>query len=46
MACLPVSGNLVLEWSKEAGIQPLVEWQMEQSVGKPAALWFGLVVLL
>ena len=23
--CLPVSGNLVFEWSKEAGIQPVVE---------------------
>ena len=46
VVCAPVNGNGGLEWSKEAGTQPLVEWQTEQSVGNPALRWFGFVVAL
>ena len=40
----PVSGNLVLPWSKVAGVQPFVVWQAAQVVGNPAARWFGFLV--
>jgi len=36
VVCAPVNGKGGFEWSNEAGIQPPVEWQMEQSVGNPA----------
>ena len=42
----PVNGNWVLEWSKVAPFQFAVVWHSEQSVGKPAAGWLGLVVPL
>ena len=43
----PVSGNFVaVLWSNFAPSQRAVVWQTEQSCGKPAAAWFGLVVLL
>jgi hypothetical protein len=35
----------VVEWLNAAPVQRVVEWQTEQSCGKPAATWFGLVVL-
>jgi len=44
LACAPVKGNFVcVVWSKTAPDQFTVVWQMEQSCGKPAATWFGLV---
>ena len=42
--CAPVSGNRVLLWSKVAGLQPFVVWQLAQVMGKPAATWFGFLV--
>jgi hypothetical protein len=44
--CAPVSGNGVWVWLKVAPAHVVVVWQIEQSCGKPAATWFGLVVLL
>src|SRR5512146_1384314 len=40
----PVSGKIVLLWSNVEGTHALVLWQTWQSVGKPLAVWFGLVV--
>ena len=33
-------------WLKVAPVQVVVEWQVVQSVGNPAAWWLGLVVPL
>ena len=41
--CAPLNWNL--ECAKRAPKNWVVEWHSEQSVGKPAAAWFGLVVL-
>ena len=40
----PVSGNAVPAWSNVAPGHAAVPWQDAQSVGKPAATWFGFVV--
>ncbi len=43
----PVSGNWVASWLNTAPVHSVVEvWQAWQSVGKPAVVWFGLVVAL
>jgi hypothetical protein len=44
VAWKPVSGNEVVAWLKVEVVQFVVEWQIVQSVGKPAATWAGLVV--
>jgi hypothetical protein len=36
-------GNQV--WLNVAPVQAVVVWQVWQVVGKPAAVWFGLVVV-
>jgi hypothetical protein len=33
-------------WLKVAPVHVVVEWHREQSCGKPAATWFGFVVLV
>jgi hypothetical protein len=35
-----------LAWLKVAPAHEVVLWHTEQSVGKPAAAWLGLVVVL
>ena len=35
--CAPSSGKLDRDWSKVAGSQAVVRWQVEQLVGKPEA---------
>ena len=42
--CAPVSGNLPVEWLNDAPDHRVVVWHTEQSCGKEAATWFGLVV--
>ncbi len=44
--CIPVSGKLVVLWSKVALPQEPSSWHIAQSVGKPAVTWFGSVVAL
>ena len=44
VVCRPVSGKRVLPWSKLAGVQPFVVWQLAQVVGNPAVAWFGFFV--
>ena len=40
----PARGKRVLLWSKVAGRQALVVWQLLHVVGKAAAVWLGDVV--
>ena len=40
----PARGNFVFEWSKLAGFQAVVVWQLAHVVGKVPATWFGFVV--
>jgi hypothetical protein len=40
----PVSGNRVALWSKFAGRQARVSWQLWHWSGKAEALWLGFVV--
>jgi hypothetical protein len=44
VAWKPVNGNAVVLWLKVDDVQLVVEWQMVQSVGNPAATCAGLVV--
>ncbi len=41
VVCAPVSGKVVVLWLKVDVVQLLVEWQIEQSCGNPAVMWFG-----
>jgi hypothetical protein len=41
VVCAPVNGNVVALWLNVDVVQLVVEWQMEQSCGKPAVMWFG-----
>src|ERR1019366_6174428 len=44
LTCAPVSGNLVVAWSKVAGDQATAVWQTSQVCGKPEAACGGLLV--
>src|ERR1019366_2477418 len=46
VACSPTRANPVVAWLKVAPFQFVVVWQPEQSCGKLAALWGGLLVPL
>ena len=39
--CAPVRGKAVAVWLNVDVVQLLVEWQIEQSWGKLAVMWFG-----
>ena len=44
MRVVPTLSQSIFAWLNDDGIHAVVEWQKEQSVGKPAAIWLGLVV--